>query len=93
MEAPRLGNPYLEDPLLQSYLRAHLSAQFGARLRDEIDFLGRECDLNPPRLLHFDAWGQRVDQVTTCPAWKRLKDVSAEESLVAEGYARRYSSW
>ncbi|KAG8146164.1 hypothetical protein E2320_012547 [Naja naja] len=117
MEAPRLGNPYLEDPLLQSYLRAHLSAQVGERqtgtrrwgaaglarrfsvsfaaprLRDEIDFLGRECDLNPPRLLHFDAWGQRVDQVTTCPAWKRLKDVSAEESLVAEGYARRYSSW
>ncbi|KAG8146162.1 hypothetical protein E2320_012546 [Naja naja] len=104
MEAPRLGNPYLEDPLLQGYLRAHLPAQmfaevnidleqFGARLRDEVDFLGHECDLNPPRLLHFDAWGQRVDQVTTCPAWKRLKDVSAEESLVAEGYARRYSSW
>ncbi|XP_039188392.1 acyl-CoA dehydrogenase family member 11-like isoform X2 [Crotalus tigris] len=104
MEAPRIGNPYLEDPLLQAYLRAHLPAQvfaevntdlerFGARLRDEIDFLGRECELNPPRLLHFDAWGQRVDQVTTCPAWKRLKDISAEESLVAEGYKRRYSCW
>ncbi|XP_070807746.1 acyl-CoA dehydrogenase family member 11-like [Pituophis catenifer annectens] len=104
MEAPRMGNLYLEDPLLQGYLRAHLPAQvfaevnvdlerFGARLRDEIDFLDRECELNPPRLLHFDAWGQRVDQVTTCPAWKRLKDISAEESLVAEGYKRRYSCW
>ncbi|XP_015672936.1 acyl-CoA dehydrogenase family member 11-like [Protobothrops mucrosquamatus] len=104
MEAPRIGNPYLEDPLLQAYLRAHLPAQvfaevnidlerFGDHLRDEIDFLGRECELNPPRLLHFDAWGQRVDQVTTCPAWKKLKDISAEESLVAEGYKRRYSCW
>ncbi|XP_060541118.1 acyl-CoA dehydrogenase family member 11-like isoform X1 [Pantherophis guttatus] len=104
MEAPRIGNLYLEDPLLQGYLRAHLPAQvfaevnvdlerFGARLRDEIYSLGRECELNPPRLLHFDAWGQRVDQVTTCPAWKRLKDISAEESLVAEGYKRRYSCW
>ncbi|XP_013923814.1 PREDICTED: putative acyl-CoA dehydrogenase AidB [Thamnophis sirtalis] len=104
MEAPRLGNPYLEDSLLQGYLRAHLPAQvfaevnvdlerFGARVRDEIDFLGRECELNPPRLLHFDAWGQRVDQMITCPAWKRLKDISAEESLVAEGYKRRYSCW
>ncbi|KAL7986750.1 hypothetical protein Chor_013033 [Crotalus horridus] len=104
MEAPRIGNPYLEDPLLQAYLRAHLPAQLfaevntdleriGDRLRDEIQFLGRECELNPPRLLHFDAWGQRVDQVITCPAWKRLKDISAEESLVAEGYKRRYSCW
>uniref|UniRef100_A0A670ZW30 Acyl-CoA dehydrogenase family member 11 n=1 Tax=Pseudonaja textilis TaxID=8673 RepID=A0A670ZW30_PSETE len=104
MEAPRMGNLYLEDPLLPGYLRAHLPAQvfaevnidlerFGARLRDEIGFLGCECELNPPRLLHFDAWGQRVDQVITCPAWKRLKDICAEESLVAEGYTRRYSSW
>ncbi|XP_039188389.1 acyl-CoA dehydrogenase family member 11-like isoform X1 [Crotalus tigris] len=104
MEAPRIGNPYLEDPLLQAYLRAHLPPQlfaevnpdlerFGDRLRDEIQFLGRECELNPPRLLHFDAWGQRVDQVITCPAWKRLKDISAEESLVAEGYKRRHSCW
>lgn len=67
--------------------------RFGARLRDEIAFLGRECELNPPSLLHFDAWGQRVDQVITCPAWKKLKDISAEESLVAEGYKRRHSCW
>ncbi|XP_025032980.1 acyl-CoA dehydrogenase family member 11-like, partial [Python bivittatus] len=67
--------------------------RFGARMRDEIDFLGRECELNPPRLQQFDAWGQRVDQIITCPAWKRMKDISAEESLVAEGYKRRYSSW
>ncbi|KAM6422824.1 acyl-CoA dehydrogenase family member 11-like isoform 2-T3 [Liasis olivaceus] len=103
-EQPRLGNPYLEDPLLRSYLRARLPAEvfaevnidlerFGARMRDEIDFLGRECELNPPRLQQFDAWGQRVDQIITCPAWKRMKDISAEESLVAEGYKRRYSSW
>ncbi|XP_070619119.1 acyl-CoA dehydrogenase family member 11-like [Erythrolamprus reginae] len=104
MEAPRTGNPYLEDPLLQGYLRAHLPAQvfaevnvdlerFGARLRYEIDFLIQDCELNPPRLLHFDAWGRRVDQVTTSPSWKRQKDISAEEGLVAEGYKRRYSCW
>ncbi|XP_063171585.1 acyl-CoA dehydrogenase family member 11-like [Candoia aspera] len=103
-EQPRLGNPYLEDPLLQGYLRARLPAevfaevnidleQFGARMRDEIEFLGRESELNPPRLQQQDAWGQRVDRIITCPAWKRLKDISAEESLVAEGYKRRYSSW
>ncbi|XP_058014751.1 acyl-CoA dehydrogenase family member 11-like isoform X2 [Ahaetulla prasina] len=104
MEAPWIGNPYLEDPFLQGYLRAHLPAQvfaevnidleqFGARVKDEIHFLGRECELNPPKLLHFDAWGRRVDQVTTCHAWKRLKDISAEERLVAEGYKRRYFCW
>ncbi|MEE6510098.1 hypothetical protein FKM82_029140 [Ascaphus truei] len=103
-EQPRLGNQFLEDALLQGYLKRHLPPQvleevsrdferFGCRLVDEIDSLGRECELNPPQLQHYDAWGHRVDRIVTCPAWKKMKELSAEEGLVAEAYERRYSRW
>ncbi|XP_060105831.1 acyl-CoA dehydrogenase family member 11-like isoform X2 [Heteronotia binoei] len=103
-EPPQLGNPYLEDPLLQAYLKSLLPPKvfteinadlqrFGARVKNEIDHLGHECELNPPRLQQFDAWGRRVDQIITCAAWKKMKEISAEEGLIAEAYERRYSSW
>ncbi|XP_066459876.1 acyl-CoA dehydrogenase family member 11-like [Eleutherodactylus coqui] len=103
-DQPRLGNQFLEDSLLQGYLKRHLPPvvleeasqdleRFGRRLVDEIDSLGRECELNPPHLQHYDAWGRRVDHIITCPAWQKMKVVSAEEGLVAEAYERKYSSW
>ncbi|XP_032992183.1 acyl-CoA dehydrogenase family member 11-like isoform X2 [Lacerta agilis] len=103
-EQPRIGNPYLEDAFLQDYLKSQLPTevfadvsldleQFGTRVKDEIDLLGRECELNPPQLKQFDAWGRRVDEIITCPAWKRMKEISAEEGLIAEAYERRYSNW
>ncbi|XP_073527624.1 acyl-CoA dehydrogenase family member 11-like isoform X2 [Phyllobates terribilis] len=103
-DQPRLGNQFLEDSLLQGYLKRHLPPvvlkeasqdleHFGQRLVDEIDSLGRECELNQPHLQHYDAWGRRVDRIITCPAWQRMKVVSAEEGLVAEGYHRKYTSW
>ncbi|XP_069817569.1 acyl-CoA dehydrogenase family member 11-like isoform X2 [Dendropsophus ebraccatus] len=103
-DQPRLGNPFLEDSLLQGYLKRHLPPvvleeakqnleRFGKRIVDEIDSLGRECELNPPHLQHYDAWGCRVDRIITCPAWQKMKVVSAEEGLVAEAYERKYSSW
>ncbi|XP_075709523.1 acyl-CoA dehydrogenase family member 11-like isoform X2 [Rhinoderma darwinii] len=103
-DPPRLGNQFLEDSLLQGYLKRHLPPvvleevsqdleRFGQRLVDEIDNLGRECELNPPHLQHYDAWGRRVDRIITCPAWQRMKVVSAEEGLMATAYERKYSSW
>ncbi|KAM8962201.1 acyl-CoA dehydrogenase family member 11-like [Pelodytes ibericus] len=103
-EQPKLGNQFLEDALLQSYMKRYLPpvvleevsrdlVRFGQRLVDEIDSLGRQCELNPPYLQQYDAWGCRVDRIVTCPAWKKMKELSAEEGLVAEAYERKYSSW
>ncbi|XP_027721349.1 acyl-CoA dehydrogenase family member 11-like [Vombatus ursinus] len=101
---PRLGNQYLEDALLRGYLKRQLPTQvfaavnqdlqrFGARVSDEILSLGQECETKPPRLKPFDGWGQRVDLVLTCSAWKKLKEISAEEGLIAIGYERKYFGW
>uniref|UniRef100_H2Y5Z2 Uncharacterized protein n=1 Tax=Ciona savignyi TaxID=51511 RepID=H2Y5Z2_CIOSA len=50
--------------------------------------MGRNCELNPPVLTRFNAWGDRMDQVNTCNDWKEMKKISAEEGLVAHGYLR-----
>ncbi|XP_040504202.1 acyl-CoA dehydrogenase family member 11 isoform X2 [Gallus gallus] len=103
-ERPEPGNQYLEDALLRSYLEAHLPPKvleevsqelegFGNRLLTKIRPLGWECELNPPVFRQYDAWGQRVDHIVTCSAWKRMKEIAAEEGLIAEAYERRYSNW
>uniref|UniRef100_A0A1A7XUI7 Acyl-Coenzyme A dehydrogenase family, member 11 n=2 Tax=Iconisemion striatum TaxID=60296 RepID=A0A1A7XUI7_9TELE len=100
-EQPVLKNPFLEDALLQGYLRRHLPQQavfldlsaFGERVAKEVDTWGRECEVNPPRLVHFDPWGRRVDHIVTSAAWKRMKDLSAQEGLVAIGYERSFGEW
>uniref|UniRef100_A0A8C5LVP1 Acyl-CoA dehydrogenase n=1 Tax=Leptobrachium leishanense TaxID=445787 RepID=A0A8C5LVP1_9ANUR len=103
-ERPKLGNQFLEDALLQGYLKKHLPPvvlkevsqdldRFSLRLVEEIDALGRECEMNPPKLQQYNAWGERVDDIVTCAAWKKMKELSAEEGLVAAAYERKYSSW
>ncbi|XP_014797618.1 PREDICTED: acyl-CoA dehydrogenase family member 11-like [Calidris pugnax] len=103
-EQPETGNQYLEDALLQSYLKTHLPPKvleevnrdlerFGNRLLTQVRPLGWECELNPPVFRQYDAWGQRVDQIVTCSAWRRMKEIAAEEGLIAEAYDRRYSNW
>ncbi|NXU47449.1 ACD11 dehydrogenase, partial [Turnix velox] len=103
-EQPKTGNQYLEDSLLRSYLKTHLPPKvleevnqdlerFGNRLLTKIGPLGWECELNPPVFQQYDAWGQRVDQILTCSAWRRMKEIAAEEGLIAEAYERKYSNW
>ncbi|KAF3850879.1 hypothetical protein F7725_012651 [Dissostichus mawsoni] len=85
-ERPVLKNPFLEDALLRGYLRRHVPHE---RVANEVDEWGRECEITPPRLVHFDPWGRRVDHIVTSSAWKRMKDLSAQEGLVAIGYESR----
>ncbi|XP_019956419.1 acyl-CoA dehydrogenase family member 11-like [Paralichthys olivaceus] len=100
-ERPVLRNPFLEDALLRGYLRRHLPQEaafsdlcaFGERVANEVDTWGRECELTPPQLIHFDPWGNRVDDIVTSSAWKRMKDLSAQEGLVAIGYERPCGEW
>jgi len=67
--------------------------RFGWRVATDICALHRECELNPPQLEHYDAWGKRVDNIVTSPAWKQLKHISAEEGLVAIPYERKFAEW
>ncbi|XP_050762830.1 LOW QUALITY PROTEIN: acyl-CoA dehydrogenase family member 11-like [Gymnogyps californianus] len=103
-EQPETGNQHLEDALLRNYLKAHLPPKvleevnqdlerFGNRLLTKIKPLGWGCKLNLAVFRQRDARGQRVHHTVTCSAWRRMKEIAAEEGLIAEAYERRHSSW
>ena len=41
----------------------------------------------------YDAWGEKVDELVTSPAWRRLHSIAAEEGLVAIAYERKHAQW
>jgi len=97
--APQHENAYLSDAFLQSYLKRVLPKdvmddiepdliQFGERVATDIWALGQECEVNQPYLRQFDAWGNRIDDIVTCEAWKEQKRISAREGLIAIPYER-----
>lgn len=98
-QAPQHENAYLSDAFLQSYLKRVLPkdilddiepdlVQFGERVATDIWALGQECEVNQPYLRQFDAWGNRIDDIITCEAWKEQKRISAREGLIAIPYER-----
>ncbi|MGH8613284.1 MAG: acyl-CoA dehydrogenase family protein [Gammaproteobacteria bacterium] len=102
--APNLGNQYREDPLLRRFLAWRLPQEALAAIASGLDHLGErvvgdilcmaeDAEQNPPRLIHVDPWGQRVDRIQTAWGWKALHRVSAEEGLVAVAYERGEGVW
>lgn len=67
--------------------------RFGHRVATDIFELHKECARDPPRLETFNSWGKRIDNIITCPAWKTLKSISAEEGLIAIAYERKQEQW
>lgn len=68
-------------------------SRFGDRIVNEIDNLGNECENTPPTLTHYDAWGNRIDEINTCSAWKQQKLICAEEGVVAIAYENEYREY
>lgn len=46
--------------------------------------------LNEPRLVRWDAWGERLDAVEVWPLWRAAERLAAERGLVAVAYERRH---
>ena len=97
-EAPRHEHAWKSDSLLRSYIGRTLPREmmasgveedlerWGERVVAEVWNLGQECGAREPYLEQTDAWGHRVDRVVTCEAWKRQKEIAAEEGLVSIPY-------
>lgn len=46
-------------------------------------------DATPPSVTQYDHWGQRIDRLNTCEAWRKLKAIAQEEGLIAIHFERQ----
>lgn len=103
-DPPRLGNQFLTDRLLRRLTRRHLPEEvrepieadltrFGERVTTDILEMAEDANANEPRLVPFDPWGRRIDDIVTSRGWKELERVSAEEGLVSIAYEREHGPW
>src|SRR5262249_48910889 len=42
--------------------------------------------LNEPRLVQWDAWGKRIDEIEVSPLWREAAVLAAKHGMVATGY-------
>ncbi len=97
---PALGNQYEDDPVLRSYLTrvfqgelpgdvAESLMEMGRLAGDELYQLQLADRLNEPRLVQWDAWGNRIDKIEVSPLWQLAERVAAEHGVVATAYEQK----
>lgn len=101
---PVLANQYRDDALLRSYVQRTAPADALAAAERELDALGERAagewlalaeraEAEPPRLVPYDAWGNRIDRIDTSDAWRAFERISAAEGFVARGYERTHGAF
>jgi hypothetical protein len=97
-----LGNQYVEDMALQTYLplflRKGTTVEQRIRMENDLIRFGAKCgsreylDMNANAednktvLEQFDAWGKRVDKLHTSEGWRFFKREAAIEELTSLPY-------
>ena len=94
---PELTNQYTEDWLLRGLLARLMPAGRLEALGPELDEMGEMAGgkfysmqladrLNEPRLIRWDAWGNRIDRIELTRVWREAEPVAARFGLVGRGY-------
>ena len=99
--APDLANQYDDDRVLRSYFRRAFDTGALAEVEPSLREMGELAGgalyrlqltdrLNEPRLVQWDAWGKRVDQIELTPLWTEAARIAATHGLVATAYERKH---
>ena len=102
--APALGNQYLDDRFLLDYLERKLPhatlravapelKQLGDIAGGELYALQLADRENEPTLVHWDAWGNRIDRIEVTPLWRRAAQIAAQAGLIAIPYERAHGRY
>jgi len=100
-QPPALGNQWVDDAALRSYLRRALPAEVLADVEPELREMGelsggRLYDLqladrlNEPRLTPWSPWGERIDHIELTPLWREAERIAAEHGVIATAYERAH---
>jgi acyl-CoA dehydrogenase len=98
---PSLGNQFTQDRVLRSYLDRTLPADMRREIDPELRDLGERSggDLyasllaghaDEPKLVQWDAWGNRVDRIDVVPHWREMAKIAAEKGVVATAYEKKH---
>lgn len=99
-QGPSLANTYKLDAHLSRKLRRLLPPDLFSAIDKHLAHVGdlaagswlewsRQAETNKPKLIQFDAWGRRRDEILVSDGWRRLEAAAATEGIVASGYERR----
>jgi len=94
---PRLPDAWAGDPILRDALRVHLGplyeaaeptlAAMGRVATDEATLaLMMRAEMEPPRLVQFAPWGERVDEIEVSPAYTELGRIGVERGVASLPY-------
>ena len=100
-DPPRLDHPYHDDRVLRSYLARALPEDARREAAPVLESLGElsagklydlmiEDRLSEPRLVSWDAWGNRVDRIELTRVWQEARKVACAYGLVGTPYERRH---
>ena len=94
-DPPRLGNQFDDDAQLTSWI-ARFIPEAAGELRTlgdlAVEMYGKQLldRENDPKLIQWDAWGNRVDRIEVSPLWQEAQVLAAKHGMVAAGYEPRY---
>ncbi len=103
-DPPRLGNQYLEDRVLQSYLARVIPDYVRSHIVPSLERMGElaggpllelchEARQEEPQLVQWDPWGRRIDEIKLPEAWKEFARVAVKHGLVATAYEQRHGRY
>jgi acyl-CoA dehydrogenase len=98
---PTLDNQFTSDRALRSYLARALPEDVRRTIEPELAAMGelsgglfRDLDAKHrdalPKLVQWDAWGNRVDTIEVTPLWVEAARVAAERGVVGTAYERKH---
>ncbi len=98
---PALTNTFTSDPFFKKWLEVRLGAGVFGEVAPLFERLGEIAGgsaeeslaagrLDEPTLRPFDAWGNRIDEITLTRHWERMAEVATEFGLTAIPYEKKY---
>jgi putative acyl-CoA dehydrogenase len=101
-EGPELANTFKSDKVLNTYLNQKIPTVYRAEIFKHLEEVGQkassqwakwalQAETNKPRLVQFDEWGRRVDEIIIDQGWKNLEAAAATEGVVAAAYERKHA--
>lgn len=100
-QPPSLSNTYVADRALREHLERLLPVEVLAEVEAELRAMGEaasgelrelaaQAEANPPRLMHYDPWGRRIDRIEVSPAWVVLHAHQARAGVAGLPYENRH---